>query len=130
MGQDIEGYRIIDGRLHQMSGSCQPTMCNAWCCNGMLFHAPKINPDDADYYRAHGCGVTERGNDLLIFVLRQCNNLNDSTKRCKIYGNRPSVCRKYAMRRDSVYHSDHCTLEWKPVTGRKAQIIMKRMRDQ
>lgn len=94
----------------------------------MLFIAKKFNPDDADYFRAHGCQVKQHGGDLLVLVPSVCNHLDEESNLCNAYGKRPSACRKYAKRRDSPFYSKHCTIEWKPVIGRRAQHVMKKLR--
>lgn len=121
-------FRVIDGRAFELRGICNPVNCGAYCCRHLLFRARKVNPDDAEYFRNHGCAVVERGDDLYVFVPKKCKFLNATALRCEKYADRPSACVKYAKRETDLFKSDGCGLVWKPVYGRRAQVIMKKMR--
>lgn len=123
-----EGYRQIGDRIYKLHGICNPAICNAFCCRHLLFRARNVNPDDAEYFRKHGCKVVEWGDDLYVFVPKNCDFLDATTLRCKKYADRPSACVKYAKRDTDLFKSDGCSLVWKPVYGRKAQVIMNKMR--
>jgi len=124
----MEGFRLVDGQLYELQGSCNPKGCGAWCCRNMLFKAKKVNIDDVEYFRLHDCEVVERGDDLFVFVPQDCRLLDKHSLTCNGYENRPRACLKYAMKATDLFKSDKCTLRWAPVHGRKAQIIMSKMR--
>jgi len=123
-----EGYRQIGDRIFSLQGICNPANCQAWCCRHLLFRARKVNPDDAEYFRKHGCEVVERGDDLFVFVPKKCDFLDAATLRCKKYADRPSACKKYAKRDADLFKSENCGLVWKPVYGRRAQVIMSKLK--
>lgn len=121
-------YRIIDSKLHELKGICDTSRCDAWCCRHMLFKAKKVNIDDDEYFRFHDCEIIERGDNLFVFVPKDCGLLDKHSLRCKGYSNRPRVCMRYAMQSTDLFKSEHCGLRWVPVHGRKAQVIMSKMR--
>lgn len=123
-----EQFRVIDGVLHELIGKCDPSKCDAWCCRHLHFVVPKMSPDSAEYFRLHGCEVVESGNELHVLVEKDCPHLDTQHLTCKIYDTRPSACQKYASREGDVFKSEYCGLHWKPIHGRRAQVIMSRMR--
>ena len=124
-----EKFRVIDGELYELRGQCQPERCGAWCCRNLLFKLKVQNLDDIEYFRLHGCSVVERGDELFVLVPKDCENLDKSSLTCMLYEGRPRVCEKYAKKDADIFKSDACGLVWKRVHGRRAQVIMKRMRD-
>lgn len=85
--------------------------------------------DDAGYFTAHGAEVRElNGQELVLKIPAKCNHLSSSLK-CSIYEQRFVNCRKYAKRQGDWFSSPDCTIHWKEVGGREAQVAMKRFRE-
>jgi Fe-S-cluster containining protein len=111
-----------------LKGNCQPEKCDAYCCRNMVFEIPKINENDAQYFRLHGCQVEDNGSTLRILVHKICDNLGKFDLNCYDYENRPAFCRKYAKLIDDSFSSPDCTLVWMRVGRRKADFILQKTR--
>jgi len=46
-----------------------------------------------------------------------------------IYHTRPRACYMFADRDDLVFRPPLCTLKWKEIKGRKADLIIRKMRE-
>jgi Fe-S-cluster containining protein len=94
----------------------------------MVFAVDKKDLDDVRYFSLHGCNVVEKDERIIVLVPAVCSALDEKQLTCKVYGTRPSICQKYAHHPDHQYKSDYCSLRWKPLHGREAQIALSKMR--
>lgn len=117
-------YRIIDNRVFKLSGICNPRRCNAYCCRFSQMKVKNITQDERDYFTHHGCEIKDQGNLAHVLMPTPCMKLAGTN--CTVYEDRPQICRKYARLPTELFFSPECTLFWKEVTGREAQVaIMK-----
>jgi len=123
-----ERHRVIGNSICELVGSCDPSLCDAWCCRHMVFTIDKHDPDDARYFNVHGCVAVERGDKLLVLVPKVCDGLDLKHLTCKIYGTRPAICQRYACHPDHRFKSEYCSLRWKLLHGREAQVALSKMR--
>ena len=85
-----------------MNDSCQ--QCNARCCRYFCFEIDKPDTyedfEDIRWYLLHqGIRIhIDDDGDWCIEILNVCLNLVEAAEgfRCKDYGNRPLICRKYS----------------------------------
>jgi Fe-S-cluster containining protein len=123
MAQDI--YRIIDSRVYKLSGICDPRRCGTFCCRFSQMKVKNITQDEREYFTHHGCEIRDQGNLAHMLMPTPCTKLGAEME-CTVYETRPQICRKYARMPTELFFSPECTLFWKEVTGREAQIaIMK-----
>jgi len=68
------------------------------CCKWMTFSIPGLarNAIFRDYYTKHGCKV--KGD--VVLIPSRCQNLGEDNL-CKIYPNRPSLCKAYKGKKES-----------------------------
>jgi len=118
-------YRLIGGKVYKLVGTCNPNVCEAWCCRYIVARVPKNNPDDAAYFSAHGIDVMPAGKEIVLKIPSKCFHLRFDNM-CAIYGERFSVCRKYARKKLDVFQSSKCGLQWVEVFGREAQVAISR----
>jgi len=123
---DGEFFRLVNGQVFQLKGSCQPEKCDAFCCRRVQFVVKKVFDDDNDTFRRHGFEVIDECGQLRVIVEKDCLMLDTQHLRCKDYPNRPTACKVYAKRR-GILSSPHCMLEWVFISGRKADVIRSRM---
>jgi Fe-S-cluster containining protein len=84
-----------------------------------------ITEDETVYFKLHGCEI--KGDERMAHVLMPtpCTKLSDDFS-CTAYEARPMICKRYARTHNETFFSPECTLFWKEVTGREAQVaIMK-----
>jgi Fe-S-cluster containining protein len=131
MGNLMDGkYRVIRDIVHELTGRCDSSsnLCHAWCCRHMVFAIDKHDYDDDRYFTLHGCVAVERDDKIIVLVPAVCSALDEKLLTCKVYGTRPAICQKYAQHSDHRFKSEYCTLRWKPLHGREAQIALSKMR--
>jgi len=121
-----ENIRIIDDRVYELTGTCDPTVCDAWCCRHVQFLIDKVNDDDKAFFERHGFIVLDEGAQLRILADADCRNLDTLMLRCKEYDRRPSACRLFADRNDLHFRPPDCTLRWHELHGRRADVILSR----
>lgn len=121
-------YRVIGNTVHELTGECSPSLCHAWCCCHMVFAVEKKDFDDDRYFTLHGCVAVERDEKIIVLVPAICSALDMNHLTCKVYGTRPAICQKYAHHPEHRFKSEYCSLRWKPLHGREAQIALSKMR--
>lgn len=121
-----ENIRIIEGRVFELRGQCDPKVCDAWCCRHVQFLVDKVNDDDKAFFEKHGFTVLDEGRQLRILADQDCRNLDTLRLSCKEYERRPSACRLFADRNDLPFRPSECTLRWHELYGRRADVILSR----
>jgi Fe-S-cluster containining protein len=118
-------YRIVEGHVFVLSGKCNPKAgCNAYCCRFSQMKVKNITQDERNYFLFHGCEIKDQGSLAHVLMPTPCMKLAGTN--CTIYEDRPQICRKYARMPNELFFSPECTLFWKEVFGREAQVaIMK-----
>jgi len=114
-------YRIVEGHVFILSGKCLPTHCNSWCCRFSQMKVKNITQDEREYFTHHGCEIKDQSNLAHVLMPTPCTKLGAEME-CTVYETRPQICRKYARMPTELFFSPECTLFWKEVTGREAQI--------
>ncbi len=92
--------------------------CNICCRYATVeLDVPK-NTEDIDEIRwiiLHGIKViVEETNEWLVVIPEKCHELGEDG-RCKIYDNRPLVCRKYSQKECEKYYKSDESKEFKTV---------------
>jgi Fe-S-cluster containining protein len=121
-------FQVVGDDVYKLVGSCQPSLCRSWCCQHMVFTAPKTGVTDDRYYSLHGCAVKETAGGFAVLVPAVCTGLDRHTGKCIVYETRPAICRNYARHPQHRFKSEYCSLRWKLLTGREKQVAMKKLR--
>jgi len=117
-------HRIIDGKVFRLTGTCNPKDgCQAYCCKVSQMKVKNIMQDEREYFLLHRCQILEKGDTAHVLMPTPCTKLGADLL-CTSYDSRPMICRKYARTPGELFYSPACTLFWKEVTGREAQVAM------
>jgi len=84
------------------------------CCTSLFFAYPefKLRKSDIDYYKYHNIDIIkDKVNKQIIFKVNQrCRNLT-SNNLCRIFKNRPDICREKANKDINFMRIEGCTEE-------------------
>ena len=77
-------------KMRPRYGKCN--MCGE-CCKYLIIPTSKLKPMDIEFYEARGCEIIEEENFSWVKIPFKCPHLDENNK-CKIYENRPLVCKE------------------------------------
>lgn len=97
-------------------GTCDTSVCHGVCCTFVTQLEPQsISKDVERYLRLHGVELKSagaRGTWLKYPV--PCQAFNPETYKCKVWDNRPNICRDYPRRKSPFIPKEQCSLlQWK-----------------
>jgi Fe-S-cluster containining protein len=85
--------------------------CKGWCCRELIHkvEAHKVTDLVKEFYAARALRWHMDDEDNMICYLDQpCPHLIKKSGRCRIYKDRPEVCKRYPEEEWSEYMEDYC----------------------
>ena len=91
-------------------GECYTPLCKAECCTFITQWETRIDEDIKKYMRLHGVEIKEAGNGVWLKFPVVCKAFDPETFECKVYDDRPDICRNYPRHESPFIAKEKCSL--------------------